>query len=235
MDRCINRGLLVLIVAAVLLSITGSRTAHATVVAVDPTFNPGSGANDRVLALALQPDGKVLLGGVFTSVGGTARNRIARLNADGSLDTSFNPGANSTVRTLGVQPDGKVLLGGAFTSAGGTARNSIARLNADGSLDTSFTPGTGANSSVYALVLQPDGKVLLGGIFSIVGGTARNGIARLNANGSLDTSFDPGTGANGAVHALTLQSDGKVLLGGTFTSVSGTLRSGIARLAVGAA
>ncbi|HEY0606007.1 MAG TPA: delta-60 repeat domain-containing protein [Herpetosiphonaceae bacterium] len=232
MNPCINRGLLVVIITVLFLSITGSRTAHAVVVAVDPTFTPGTGANDRVLALALQPDGKVLLGGAFTSVGGTARNRIARLNADGSLDTSFTPGtgANSTVWALALQPDGKVLLGGDFWTVNGTARNGIARLNTDGSLDTSFTPIPGVNSFVNALALQPDGKVLLGGMFTSIGGTVRNNIARLNADGSLDTSFDPGTGVDSFVHALALQPDGKVLLGGAFTSVGGTARSRIARL-----
>ncbi|HEX6289423.1 MAG TPA: delta-60 repeat domain-containing protein [Herpetosiphonaceae bacterium] len=232
MDRCINRGLLVVIIAALLISTTGSRTVHAAVVVVDPTFNPGSGANDRVLALALQPDGKVLLGGMFTSVGGTARTRIARLNADGTLDTSFNPGsgANSAVWALALQPDGKVLLGGDFWAINGTGRNGIARLNADGTLDTSFNPNPGVDSYVYALALQPDGKVLLGGMFTSVGGTARNSIARLNTDGTLDTSFNPGSGVDSYVHALALQPDGKVLLGGSFSSVGGTARTRIARL-----
>jgi uncharacterized delta-60 repeat protein len=232
MNRRINCGLLVLIIAALLMSTTGPRTAHAAVVAVDPTFDPGTGADNRVLALALQLDGKVLLAGAFTTINGTARSRIARLNANGSLDTSFNPGtgANSTVWALALQPDGKVLLGGDFWTVNGTPRNGIARLNADGSLDTSFNPSTGVDSSVNALALQSDGKVLLGGFFTSVGGTARNNIARLNADGSLDTSFDPGTGADSWVLALALQSDGKVLLGGTFTTVNGTARNSIARL-----
>ncbi|HEY0737772.1 MAG TPA: delta-60 repeat domain-containing protein [Herpetosiphonaceae bacterium] len=232
MNRCINRELLVVIITVLLLSTIGSQAAHAAVVTVDPTFTPGSGANDRVLTLAPQPDGKVLLGGAFTSVGGTARNRIARLNADGSLDISFNPGtgANSTVWVLALQPDGKVLLGGDFWAVNGTARNGVARLNADGSLDTSFNPNPSVNSFVNALALQPDGKVLVGGMFTSVGGTARTNIARLNADGSLDTSFDPGTGVDSFVHALALQPDGKVLLGGAFTSVGGMARSRIARL-----
>ncbi|WP_198973221.1 delta-60 repeat domain-containing protein, partial [Xylophilus sp. ASV27] len=75
----------------------------------------------------------------FTQLGG--RNYLARLNADGSLDTGFNPGANSTVYSLAVQPDGKVLVGGAFNQLGGQRRNGLARLNADGSLDTGFDPG----------------------------------------------------------------------------------------------
>ena len=146
----------------------------------------------------------------FTTLGGggtgtTTRNHIGRLNADGSLDTSFDPGANGAVYALAVQADGKILVGGYFTTLGGggtgtTTRNYIGRLNADGSLDTSFDPG--ANGAVYALAVQADGKILVGGDFTTLGGggtgtTTRNHIGRLNADGSLDTSFDPG--ANGIV------------------------------------
>ncbi|WP_198973132.1 delta-60 repeat domain-containing protein, partial [Xylophilus sp. ASV27] len=89
-----------------------------------------------MLSLAVQPDGKVLVGGGFTQLGGQTRTYLARLNADGSLDTGFNPDANNAVYSLAVQPDGKVLVGGAFTQLGGQTRNRLARLNADGSLDT---------------------------------------------------------------------------------------------------
>ena len=158
-----------------------------------------------VSTLAVQADGKILVGGDFTTLGGggtgtTTRNRIGRLNADGSLDTSFNPGANGSVLALAVQADGKILVGGDFTTLGGggtgtTTRNYIGRLNADGSLDTSFDPG--ANDYVCALAVQADGKILVGGAFTTLGGggtgtTTRNYIGRLNADGSLDTSFDPG-------------------------------------------
>src|SRR4029077_7948453 len=108
------------------------------------TLDPG--ANGDVLAIALQSDGKILVGGNFNLLGGggtgtTPRNRIGRLNADGSLDTGFNPGANSVVQSLVVQPDGKILAGGVFTTLGGggtgtTPRANIGRLNADGSLDS---------------------------------------------------------------------------------------------------
>ena len=180
----------------------------------------------------MQADGKILVGGGFTTLGGggtgtTTRNYIGRLNADGSLDTSFNPGANSDVYALAVQADGKILVGGDFTTLGGggtgtTPRNCIGRLNADGSLDTSFNPG--ANGAVYALAVQADGKILVGGAFTTLGGggtgtTPRNHIGRLNADGSLDTSFDPG--ANDDVNALAVQADGKILVGGGFTTLGG--------------
>jgi uncharacterized delta-60 repeat protein len=199
---------------------------------LDTGFDPGSGANASVRVLALQGDGKLLLGGTFTSVNGSARTGIARLNGDGSLDAAFNASvsAGGNVTGLAVQPDGKILLSGNFTSVNGTARTNIARLNADGGLDTGFNPSVSAGGVVPALVLQPDGKILLGGTFTSVNGTARTNIARLNADGSLDTSFDPASGANNFVYELALQPDGKVLVGGAFSSVGGSTRRGIARL-----
>jgi uncharacterized delta-60 repeat protein len=199
---------------------------------LDTGFNPGTGTNGVVYALALQSDGKVVVGGLFSTMNGVSRSCIARLNSDGSLDTGFNPGtgANGQVGALALQPDGKVLVGGYFTTMNGVSRNFIARLNSDGSLDTGFNPGTGANDGVSALALQPDGKVLVGGYFSTMNGVSRNCIARLNSNGSLDTGFNSGTGANDGVSALALQSDGKVLVGGFFTTMNGVSRSCIARL-----
>ena len=144
------------------------------------------------------------MAGDFTGMGGgtgtTTRNRIGRLNADGTLDTSFNPGADSNVASLALQADGKILVGGDFTTLGGggtgtTTRNRIGRLNANGTLDISFSPG--ADDSVVTLAVQADGKILTGGAFTILGGgigtpTVRNRIGRLNADGTLDNSFNPG-------------------------------------------
>jgi uncharacterized delta-60 repeat protein len=199
---------------------------------LDTGFNPGAGANNRVVRVLAQPDGKVLLGGLFTSLNGTNRARIARLNADGNLDLSFNPGsgANGDVLSMARQDDGKILLAGEFTAFNGTNRGRVARLNADGSLDASFNTSTGANLTVRAVAPQSDGKVLIGGDFLSVNGTNRNRIARLNSDGSLDASFTIGTGANGPVECIAVQGDGSVLLGGQFTSMSGTSRGRLARI-----
>jgi len=199
---------------------------------LDTSFNPGTGANNIVQSLALQPDGKILIGGLFTSYNGTVINRIARLNSNGSLDTSFNPGtgANDIVQTLALQPDGKILIGGDFSSYNGTTIIRSARLNADGSLDTSFNPGTGANNRISTFALQPDGKILIGGLFNSYNGTTINRIARLSADGSLDTSFNPGSGPLGTVRTLVLQPDDKILVGGSFASYDGVSRNGVSRL-----
>ena len=190
-----------------------------------------------------QPDGQILVAGAFTGLGGgtgsTLRNRIGQLHPDGSLDTTFDSGANGSVFAMAVQPDGKILVGGGFTALGGTAptvRNRIGRLHPDGSVDTTFNPG--ANSLVYALALQPDGKILVGGVFTMLGGggtgtTVRNHIGRLNPDGSLDTTFNPG--ADLGVLALKLLPDGKILVGGNFSTLGGggtgtTVRNRIGRL-----
>jgi uncharacterized delta-60 repeat protein len=206
---------------------------------VDGTYDPG--ANQTVSAIAVQPDGKTIVGGGFTGLGGgtgtTLRNRIGRLNVDGTVDPTFNPGTNAPVLAVAVQADGKILAGGNFTAVGGgtgltSLRSHIARFNADGSVDATFDPGASLN--VFALAVQPDGKILVGGSFSNLGGggtgvTARKGIARLNADGSLDTAFNPGAsklpspGAPPEIHAIVVQPDGKIVLGGYFNGLgSGT-------------
>ena len=137
--------------------------------------------DSAVLALASLGTGKILIGGTFTFYGGVGRNRIARLNADGSLDAGFDPGlgADNDVWAIAVQGDGKILIGGDFTSYDGTARNRLARLNADGSLDTTFDPGSGADSTVFRIAVQGDGRILIAGAFTEYDGTPRNRIARI--------------------------------------------------------
>ncbi|MBK6541205.1 MAG: delta-60 repeat domain-containing protein [Flavobacteriales bacterium] len=191
--------------------------------AIDPTFNPGDigfgsgdGAVPGVWSTTLQSDGKVIVGGDFVkynSVNNSNRIRVARLSPDGVLDTGFTPGAgaDAVVRTTAMQSDGKIIIGGSFTSYDGIGRNSIARLNADGSLDIGFNPGTGANNPVHSITLQPDGKIIIGGDFTNYNGTGRNRVARLNTDGSLDTGFNPGIGANSTVYSTLLQADGKII------------------------
>jgi uncharacterized delta-60 repeat protein len=198
---------------------------------LDPGFNPGSSINAGVNSLAIQVDGKVIIGGNFTMVGGAQRNRVARLNANGTLDASFDPGGpvepfNGWVAAVAVQPDGKVLVGGDFSLFNGIGRNRLARLNTDGSLDTSFSPWIGAPAVNYAfqpatIAVQPDGKILVGGNAALASNTDGTGLARLNSDGSFDTSFHPDTlGTNGGdyavINSLVLQSDGKILAGGYF-------------------
>ena len=193
---------------------------------LDRTLDDLSMAGNAVLGSALQPDGKILIGGLFSNVLGVTRNNLARLNPDGTLDISFDPNADNIIYPIAVQADGKILIGGNFSSLspnrGATVtRNHIARLNPDGTLDASFDPN--ANDEVDSIVVQADGKILICGRFSQFtpnGGAAvdRNNIARLNTDGTVDASFDPN--ADNFVYTIALQADGKILIGGNFFTLS---------------
>ncbi len=199
---------------------------------LDEDFNPGSGPNGTVASVALQPDGKILIGGSFYSVNGISRYGIARLNADGSVDTTFDAGRTvyySYVYVMSLQSDGKILIGGDFTVTDKNNMN-IARLNSDGSLDESFNPGYGANDEIYSIAVQPDGKILIAGYFTGFNAIPREHIARINADGSLDETFDTTSGTDRQIFSVALQSDGKILIGGKFTKFKDTDRKGIARL-----
>jgi uncharacterized delta-60 repeat protein len=209
---------------------------------LDPSFDPGDGFTDLggpgfVLSLDLRPDGRILAGGQFKWYDGTQRGNIAQLNTDGSLDTSFDPGpgTDGTVEELLSLPNDQVLIAGGFQFYQGARLGSVARLNANASLDATFNPAPGFNGEVLSLVVLANGQTIVGGSFTEVNGVARNRIARLNANGTLDATFDPGSGFNDDVLALALQPDGKVIVGGDFSSFNGTGRNGIARLTSGGA
>jgi len=196
---------------------------------VDPSFSPNP--NRQVLTAHRFEDGSMLIAGSFTKVGDSSRSYIARLHPDGSLDKQFIPYADRTIRDLKVQPDGKILVGGEFRKINGVTRNRIARLNANGSLDSGFDPD--ASSGVRAIALQPDGKILIGGSFSSVGGQARVRLARLESDGSVDSSFAPtlgGASVNSQVDAIHVQSDDKILIGSTFTTINGDPSEHICRL-----
>lgn len=208
---------------------------------VDSEFDPN--ANNAVAALAVQRDGKIILGGSFSTLqppgneNSATRNRLARLNADGTLDSEFYPNFGGNVVAIALAPDGDVMVGGQFTSVWGrgtitTQRPYVARLNPDGSLDTGFSAST--NSTVAAFAFQPDGKVILGGYFTsiqsrgLATGALRNRLARVGADGTLDTTFQ--VDAEGRPLVSLVQPDGKVVIGGSFTTVGGLTRNYLARL-----
>jgi uncharacterized delta-60 repeat protein len=200
---------------------------------LDMTFNTGgAGAGSNISAIALQSDGKIFIGGFFTTYNGTARVRLARLNTDGTLDTTFIPAGtlNSTVFDIAVQTDGKVLVAGSFTIAGGAANNFITRFNTDGSSDGTFTTGTGPSTGLTLVLIQTDGQIIIGGNFTAFNGTTRNRLARLNSNGSLDASFNVGTGPDSPPLALALQTNGRILLGANMTFFNGARRLSPIRL-----
>jgi uncharacterized delta-60 repeat protein len=181
---------------------------------------------------AIQPDGKIIIVGTFTEINFTTpRNRIARLNADATFDAAFDPpgGANGRINDVFLQADGKIVIAGEFTSVNSNPNYKyLARLHPDGMLDTSFNPIL--NASVTCLKLQPDGKILFGGAMTTVNGVPRSSVARVNSNGTLDTSFNLGAGADGLVRSIDIQADGKIIIGGEFRRVNGVERLGVARL-----
>lgn len=211
-----------MLLAAALGLVVGA-TVSAWAQTLDPEFNPN--VTGHVWVIREQLDGKLIIGGDFTHVGGIQRSNLARLYADGTLDPSFNPGTNGRVQAMAIQADGKVLVGGAFTKIGGggtgtTDRNNLARLNADGTVD-SFNPGS--NAFVAQIVLEPS-SILVGGAFSTMGGgglgnTTRQHLARVFSDGSLDVTFNPGT--NGSILAIALLGDGRMIVGGGFTTIGG--------------
>ncbi len=184
-------------------------------------FNPMPDAPPATLAL--QADGKILIGGSFLQVGSAVRTRVARLNHDGSVDTSFSdPLVNGEVKALAVQPDGKILIGGDFDAVSTFTRHYLARLNADGSADATFADPN-LNSAVWGIALQPDGKVLIAGDFTFtpVGTYTQTYAARFTANGALDTSFAPPNICCLPARTIAVQSNGDVVLGGFFSQVGG--------------
>lgn len=175
------------------------------------------------------PNGQTLLGGGFTNVGGAARQGLARIGWTGGNDSSFaNPQLTGWVYSIGVQKNGGYIVGGDFTSAGGGTQSKLARILSNGAVDGSFAPTFNAGAYINAVAIQPDGKIIIAGSFTTVNGTARTRVARLNASGSLDMSFNANVDQPPLVMAL--QADGKILIGGYFENVGGVTHAALARL-----
>jgi uncharacterized delta-60 repeat protein len=208
---------------------------------LDASFNQIlNGVDGLVNCTAIQPDGKIIAGGEFTGIDFTSRRLIARLNTDGSLDATFNPGTGFTdthaqfpsVKCVAIKPNGKIVAGGWFDRYNGVYRHRFACLNSDGSLDTTFNPGSGPNFIPYSISVQPDEKVVIVGTFSQYDGVLINRIARVNADGSLDTTFNVGSGftPNFPVYTSIIQPDGKIVVGGWFTHYNNISTGGLVRI-----
>jgi len=200
------------------------------------SFNPGIGFNGDVYTIARQSDGKVITGGAFTSYSGSTSTRLVRINTNGTLDATFNvgtAGATNIVQDLALQTDGKVIVGGQFTTYSGssTSTTRLMRLNTNGTQDLTYNTGVGLNASTFTVLPTADGKVLVLGSFTTYSGSTVNYITRTNANGTRDTGFNTGTGFNGVGYTAVTQSDGKYIVGGNFSTYSGSSANrGIARL-----
>lgn len=208
---------------------------------IDNTYNvAGAGFNSiYAWSLALQSDGKLLVGGTFSSYNANAVGGIVRINTNGTYDNTFNlagagfsGGSAPRVYAIAVQPsDGKIICVGTFTSYNGTGANGIVRLNTNGTIDGTFAYGTGFTIvDAECIAIQSDGKILVGGNFSGYQGTTRQQLVRINTNGTIDLTFNTAIGFNGVVTNIALQSDGKIICTGQFTTYKGVTVNGIVRI-----
>lgn len=160
---------------------------------LDTSFDPGTGTgvDGTLSSMAIQNDGKIIIGGWFNNFNGVSKNHVARLNSDGSVDNTFDAGTGQNgegVDEVKLTIDQKLVVGGEFSSFNGVSMNNLVVLNNDGSIDSSFDPGTGPNGPIYSIVLQSDGKILIGGDFTSYNGTNRAGITRIiGETASIDT------------------------------------------------
>ena len=196
---------------------------------VDETFGQNLRFDGAVISVVIQPDGRIVVGGTFERINGERRPFIARLLADGSVDPSCQPNGGPTsdwtviIETLALQADGKILMGGYFKQVDGKPMLNLARLNPDGTFDPTFKLRTGASGPVWRIRQQPDGKIVVGGVFDTLGGRASRKLARLNADGSNDFSFRP-PNANADVNDFVCLPDGRLLVSGNFTTIAGQSR-----------
>lgn len=196
---------------------------------LDEEFSSGIQSPTTLRAIDLQSDGKIIVAGQSSN--------IWRLNHDGTIDNTFNAttagtgpiGAHEWVTK--IQTDGKIIVGGAFESVNNITKPRVARLNPDGTVDNTFDTGLGATGGrVIDLAIQSDGKIIIVGAFNQYDGVNRSKIARLNTDGSLDTSFNPGSGADSDIEEVIIQPDGKIIITGSFTSYNNSSTGRIARL-----
>jgi uncharacterized delta-60 repeat protein len=208
---------------------------------LDSSFNPGSGCMNIIAGgvdgnmdpfvfwCVVQTDGKIILTGNFRQYNGFTTTGIVRVNPDGSRDSSFNVGSglDSWGRHILLQPNGQILLSGWFTSYNGQGFNRLLRINSDGSADHSFNPYFGDKTAVYTTALLGNGKVLAAGHSINPDGLFTREMERLNADGSVDSSFVGYT--NDKTESSVIQSDGKIIVGGAFTYADGANRTSVAR------
>ena len=207
--------------------------------AVVPTFVTPSAISSQnsgfFHSVDTQSDDKIIVGGTVTLYGNNVVPRILRLNANGSFDNSFNSGtgANNTIYEIVTLENDKILIAGLFTGYNGNVANRFASLNADGSFDATFNIGLGPNDNVRKILVQTDGKIILLGDFTQYNGVPANRIVRLNANGTLDNTFNIGAGANNIIFDGDFDAQGRLVIVGNFTKFNGTVRNFTARIQTG--
>lgn len=199
----------------------------------DAAFNVGTGVTTRVQELVAGNNGRVYVGGLFTTFNGTPVGDFVCLDSSGNIDPSFAAGTgfNNEVTAIDAFPNGDIVVGGFFNQYKGQAVSRPVKIFANGQLDTAFnTGGSGAFGIIDAICIQPDQKILLAGTFTQYNGQAASRLIRLNPSGSRDSTFDLNLTFSGSINEITLLPDGRILAGGTFLTVNGLPLSRIARI-----
>ncbi|TAG20753.1 MAG: DUF4347 domain-containing protein [Oscillatoriales cyanobacterium] len=208
---------------------------NSSAVSIDVLANDTGSGRPKVQSITTAPTNGtaiindwIYVGGRFTTIGGLARNNIARLNSDGTLDSTFNPNADDSVLAIAIDSSGNLIVGGFFNNIGGQPRGRIAKLDpTTGVADATFNPNV--NGSVYAIALDSSGNPYVVGAFTNIGGQSRNNIAKLNpTTGAADATFNPN--ANSFVYTIAIDSSGNPYVGGIFTNIGGSVRNRIAKL-----
>lgn len=191
---------------------------------------------ESVYVVKAQPDGKILVGGNFTTYNSDTANRIIRLNNDGSWDKTFQTSVQGyNVSKIEVLATNQILIAGDFNEVNGTTAYGIALLNPDGQLASGFSAGTAfisgnwSSSGIKSLTVQPDQKIIVTGSFTTYNGVNCNGIVRILPNGSIDPSFNT-SGVDGFIYKILVQPDGKLIVAGYFTGCQGNPAFNICRL-----
>jgi uncharacterized delta-60 repeat protein len=199
---------------------------------LDTSFNPGKGADKMVNAICVFANGHILIGGNFKNFNDTERHGLALLDENGSLikNAATKNLINTQINALCLQSDGKIIAGGWLKDQETGSIHRIIRLESDLSVDNSFNSGTGPNLAIHDIAVGQDGKIYIAGNFTEFDGVSIYRIARLLPDGSLDKSFDTGTGANLPVNRIVAQADGKIIIAGQFSEINGSKANAIARL-----
>lgn len=206
---------------------------------IDATFNPGSGISGSTGVIydsQLNSSNKTYIGGIFTTYNGSSANNIARINSDGTFDSSFVIGTGlgagiytPQIRSLLLDSSEKLYVGGKFTTYKGVSVGSgIIKLNTDGSVDATFNTGTGFvgpsspdPAQIFCIAMNSSGDLYVGGNFISYNGTSVNKIVKLKTDGTIDATFNIGTGFNDAVTTIAIDSSGKLYVAGYFTTYKG--------------
>jgi uncharacterized delta-60 repeat protein len=203
----------------------------------DNTFDTsGTKSAGEVLCFAKRTsDDEYYIGGYFSAYDGNVRNNITLVKTDGTVDNAFLPSTGATdfspeVYAILAQPDGKIIVGGLFSSVNGQPYYNLVRLLPTGAIDSSFGTTFGASRSVRALATQSTGKIIAVGSFTAIDGISRGHIARLNTDGTVDLTFNPGAGTDNIIYAVAVDASDNIYVGGSFSTYDGTTRNNLAKI-----